>query len=158
LRLPQLAVEPRQRSAVAYFVSGAPVIPPIAAIDGTVGRFEGHRGDYRGAVQYQWIPQLMTYAQVATGFKGGGVNPRPFAPSQAFSHGPETMIGWRPSAMLATSPAYERSCRRWMAPDRRGSQKRRGRGVAARNTLPSRRSGRSNWNCGPAPRGSECTW
>ena len=25
----------------------------------------------------------MTYASVATGFKGGGVNPRPFTPEQA---------------------------------------------------------------------------
>jgi iron complex outermembrane receptor protein len=76
------------------FVPGAPVIPPLAALNGTVGRFEGSRGDYRGAVQYQWVPQLMTYGQVATGFKGGGVNARPFAPSQAFSHEPETMVGY----------------------------------------------------------------
>jgi iron complex outermembrane receptor protein len=36
-----------------------------------------HRLDYRASVSYQWTPDLMTYAQYATGFKGPGVNPRP---------------------------------------------------------------------------------
>lgn len=36
-----------------------------------------NRLDYRAALQYQWTPQVMTYASVATGFKGPGVNPRP---------------------------------------------------------------------------------
>lgn len=35
------------------------------------------RLDYRAAVQYQWTPDIMTYATYATGFKGPGVNPRP---------------------------------------------------------------------------------
>ncbi|KAK0349352.1 hypothetical protein LTR94_033490, partial [Friedmanniomyces endolithicus] len=33
----------------------------------------------------------MTYAQLSTGFKGGGINPRPSAPDQVQSFGPEKL-------------------------------------------------------------------
>ena len=33
----------------------------------------------------------MTYAEWSTGFRGGGVNPRPFIPQQEVSFGPETL-------------------------------------------------------------------
>jgi iron complex outermembrane receptor protein len=33
----------------------------------------------------------MTYAQFSTGFRGGGINPRPFFPQQALPHNPETL-------------------------------------------------------------------
>jgi iron complex outermembrane receptor protein len=36
----------------------------------------------------------MTYAQYSTGFKGGGINPRPFFVTQALPHGPETLEAW----------------------------------------------------------------
>lgn len=74
--------------------ASAPLSPTLAELDGTVGEFVGHRFDYRAAVQYQWLPELMTYAQVATGFKGGGVNPRPFFADQALSHDPETLTAY----------------------------------------------------------------
>ena len=35
------------------------------------------RVDPRIAFNYQWTPEFMTYFSVATGFKGGGINPRP---------------------------------------------------------------------------------
>jgi iron complex outermembrane recepter protein len=35
------------------------------------------RWDPKVALQYQWTPNFMTYAQYATGFKGGGTNPSP---------------------------------------------------------------------------------
>jgi iron complex outermembrane recepter protein len=76
------------------FVQGAVINPGIAGLDGTVGKFSGDRVDYRGALQYQWLPSLMTYAQVASGFKGGGVNPRPLVPDQALPHKPETLIAY----------------------------------------------------------------
>jgi iron complex outermembrane receptor protein len=50
--------------------------------------------DWRGVLQYRWSDQLMTYAQVSTGFKGGGVNPRPFFPSQALAFGPEKLVAY----------------------------------------------------------------
>jgi iron complex outermembrane recepter protein len=43
------------------------------------------------AIQYQWAPNFMTYAQFATGYKGGGVNPRPIFPQDLQPFGPETL-------------------------------------------------------------------
>jgi iron complex outermembrane receptor protein len=40
--------------------------------------FKGSRWDWRIAANYQFTPDVMVYASVATGYKGGGVNPRPF--------------------------------------------------------------------------------
>src|SRR5690606_35822691 len=40
--------------------------------------FEGERTDWRVAIDYRFSPEFMAYAQVSTGYKGGGVNPRPF--------------------------------------------------------------------------------
>ncbi|HTY93829.1 MAG TPA: TonB-dependent receptor, partial [Steroidobacteraceae bacterium] len=39
----------------------------------------------------QWTPELMTYAEYSTGFKGGGVTPRPYYPQQVIGFGPETL-------------------------------------------------------------------
>ncbi len=40
--------------------------------------FEGKRWDWRAVADYRFSEELMMYASVATGYKGGGVNPRPF--------------------------------------------------------------------------------
>ncbi|PQA87597.1 TonB-dependent receptor [Hyphococcus luteus] len=75
----------------------------LAGINDLVGEFKGDRVDYRAVVQYRWIDGLMTYAQFSTGFKGGGINPRPFFPAQALPHDPETLnayeIGFKSSFM-----------------------------------------------------------
>lgn len=50
---------------------------------------------YRGGLQYQWTPDIMTYANVSSGFRGGGFNPysatqnptvRAFDPEKAISY------------------------------------------------------------------------
>ncbi|MGH8260352.1 MAG: TonB-dependent receptor domain-containing protein, partial [Steroidobacteraceae bacterium] len=64
---------------------------PADPLNGTIGRFDGSHMDYRAGINYQWTPALMTYAQFSTGFKGGGVSPRPYFPQQAVGFGPETM-------------------------------------------------------------------
>ncbi|MDB5661980.1 MAG: hypothetical protein JWN59_318 [Sphingomonas bacterium] len=64
---------------------------PNSTVDGRVGNYDKKRVDYRANAQYQWSPGLMTYAQFSTGFKGGGINPRPFFPSQVQPFGPETI-------------------------------------------------------------------
>jgi len=61
------------------------------AIDNTTGTYAGNKTDYRGGLEYQWTPQVMTYAQYSTGFKGGGVNPRPFVAEQEVPFKPETV-------------------------------------------------------------------
>lgn len=78
------------RFAVPGSTSG--VAPPaVAGLNGVVGTFEGKRWDYRAVAQYNWTDDVMTYAQFSTGFKGGGINPRPFFPQQALPHGSETL-------------------------------------------------------------------
>ncbi len=40
--------------------------------------FKGDRFDWRIAADYRFSDEFLAYASVTTGFKGGGVNPRPF--------------------------------------------------------------------------------
>lgn len=50
--------------------------------------------DYRIGPEYQFTPTFMAYAQVSTGFRGGGFNPRPASPAQAISYGPERLTSY----------------------------------------------------------------
>jgi len=67
------------------------VDPRLAPINGLDGDYSGTRDDFRAVIQYQWTDNIMTYAQYATGFKSGGINPRPFFPEQVLPHNPETL-------------------------------------------------------------------
>ena len=71
--------------------NGGPLTGSTALINGQVGNYDGNRVDYRANVQYAITPDIMAYGQYATGFKGGGINPRPFFPTQVRSFGPETL-------------------------------------------------------------------
>jgi iron complex outermembrane receptor protein len=62
-----------------------------ALLDGQTGRYRGDHWDYRIGAQYRFNPALMAYVQYSTGFKGGGVNPRPFSVQQVQPFGPETL-------------------------------------------------------------------
>jgi iron complex outermembrane receptor protein len=66
--------------------------PP--GFSGSVGRFSGTRTDYRVNLDYRWNEELMTYVSVSTGFKGGGINPRPFIATQVQPFGPETLTAY----------------------------------------------------------------
>src|SRR5690606_8110274 len=73
---------------------GTPGNPPnclISSLNGTVGVFEDDRVDVRAALSYYLNDSAMVYASYATGYKGGGVNPRPFYNVQAVSFAPEEM-------------------------------------------------------------------
>ena len=50
----------------------------LTGIYGLEGEFEGSRWDWRIVTDYRVSDQFLAYASVATGYKGGGVNPRPF--------------------------------------------------------------------------------
>jgi iron complex outermembrane recepter protein len=63
----------------------------LAGLYGITGSFKGDRTDYRLSADYRFSPDFMTYAAVSTGFKGGGVNPRPFVADQRLSFNPETL-------------------------------------------------------------------
>jgi len=68
--------------------------PNGTALSGSVARYSGHRFDYRVALDYRFSPSLLAYASIATGFKGGGTNPRPFNAAQVISFNPETLTNF----------------------------------------------------------------
>jgi len=72
--------------------------PQVAPLDGLVGHYSGDHVDYRAAVQYQWADNIMTYVQTATGFKGGGVNPRPYFYTQVQPFGQEKLSSYEVGA------------------------------------------------------------
>jgi iron complex outermembrane receptor protein len=76
-----------------YNVDGAtpfqPLSNPANPLNGRVGNFNGSHTDYRFNIDYRWTDAVMTYVQFATGFKGGGVSPRPYFPEQILGFGPE---------------------------------------------------------------------
>ena len=56
--------------------------------------YSGDRVDYRLGVDYRFSDQVMAYAQYSTGYKGGGVNAKPFTAGQAVPFGPESIGTW----------------------------------------------------------------
>lgn len=66
-------------------------LPLIGAVDGVSSLFKGNRLDYRANLSYNVAPDVLIYAQYATGFKGGGTNPRPFYVNQVAPFGEETV-------------------------------------------------------------------
>jgi len=77
---------------------GGPAPEEVVALNGEVGRYSGDHIDYRLALQYQWTDNVMTYIQTATGFKGGGVNPRPFIAGQVQPFGQEKLTSYEVGA------------------------------------------------------------
>jgi iron complex outermembrane receptor protein len=63
--------------------------------------YRGDRTDYRFNLDYRWTRDFMTYVQIATGYKGGGVNPEPYYASQALPYNPETLINYEVGAKSA---------------------------------------------------------
>lgn len=66
----------------------------LGSLNNVTGAYSGNRVDYRLNAQYQFTDTIMGYAQFATGFKGGGVSPRPFAAAQVITFAPETLKNW----------------------------------------------------------------
>lgn len=89
----------------AFTPEGVPIGPPGAvpsSLDSSPncilfglfnvpGEFRGNRFDWRVVADYRFSDELLAYASVSTGFKGGGVNPRPFVADQAQAFDPETL-------------------------------------------------------------------
>ena len=56
--------------------------------------FKGDRFDWRIAADYRFSDAVMAYAQVATGYRSGGMNPRPFNIGQIKSFQPEVLTSY----------------------------------------------------------------
>ena len=82
--------EEKQNTYLRNRPSGTPHIL-LGSLNNVVGRYSKDRVDYRLNAQYQFSDNVMGYVQFATGFKGGGVSPRPFAAAQVIDFGPETL-------------------------------------------------------------------
>jgi len=52
------------------------------------------RVDPKVALQYQWTPDLMTYVQFSTGYKSGGINPKPVLESDIVAFKPERLTAY----------------------------------------------------------------
>lgn len=79
---------------VRYFANGyVPGIidSAIVVTNGASGVFKGERLDYRATAGYEITRDINVYAEFATGFKGGGVNPRPYYVLQVRPFQPETV-------------------------------------------------------------------
>lgn len=66
----------------------------VSALTGQTASYKADRIDWRVAVDYRFAPEVLVYASVATGFKGGGSNPRPFNADQLISFAPETLTAY----------------------------------------------------------------
>jgi iron complex outermembrane receptor protein len=68
--------------------------PAVGSLHGESGTYKGSQTDWRLGVDYQLSDSSMVYAQVSTGFKGGGVNPRPYLPTQVRPFNPEEVTAY----------------------------------------------------------------
>ena len=83
----------RRRNTDGSLPSGIPFTTNfiVAGLDGLSGTYKGDHVDYRAGVNYRFDPALMVYAQISTGFKGGGVNPTPYVADQIRAFGSEKL-------------------------------------------------------------------
>lgn len=76
------------------FLFGQTGLTAIPALNGLKKTFSSSRADYRVGVDYRWNESVMTYAQVSSGYKGGGINPRPIDGTQLIIFKPETLTAY----------------------------------------------------------------
>jgi iron complex outermembrane receptor protein len=87
---------------------GGSLVLGLDSLNTTVGKYDGSNFDYRVNLDYRWNEQLMTYASVSTGFKGGGSNARPFGPLQVVPFNKETLTAYE---LGAKSDFFDRRLR-----------------------------------------------
>jgi iron complex outermembrane recepter protein len=66
----------------------------VKSLTGSTGRYKGSQLDYRVSLDYRFSPQVLAYGTISTGFKGGGVGPRPFTADQARPFNPEKLTAF----------------------------------------------------------------
>ncbi|MBN1834120.1 MAG: TonB-dependent receptor [Deltaproteobacteria bacterium] len=79
----------------AHWQAGNPLNAGVYGVDGLAyPPFSSSRWDYRAALDYDFTDNVMGYVQIATGYKAGGANARPFFPSQIHATKPEELINY----------------------------------------------------------------
>jgi iron complex outermembrane recepter protein len=66
----------------------------VSSLTGRTASFRGSRWDYRFSVDYRISPEVLVYATTGTGYKAGGVGPRPFNAAQARGFNPEEVTSY----------------------------------------------------------------
>jgi len=64
---------------------------PATRLTGWSDTYKATVVDYRAVISYKITPDVMTYAQFATGHKGGGISPRPYSSAQIRPFGAEKL-------------------------------------------------------------------
>jgi iron complex outermembrane receptor protein len=80
--------------AGAFFFSGNPANSGVFGLDGISIGYSSNHFDYRGALSYDITDNIMVYGQIATGYKAGGNNARPFYPTQLHATEPEELTNY----------------------------------------------------------------
>jgi len=63
----------------------------VSGLNGASSYYSATRWDWRATLDYHLTDAMMLYGQYSTGFKGGGVDPRPFYLAQAIEFQPESL-------------------------------------------------------------------
>jgi iron complex outermembrane recepter protein len=71
-----------------------PTTATVVALSGNTANYSASKLDYRVAIDYRVSPGFLAYVSVATGFKGGGSNPRPFNANQLIAFNPEKVTAF----------------------------------------------------------------
>ncbi len=66
----------------------------VTSLTGRTASFRGSRWDYRLSLDYRFSPEVLVYATTGTGYKAGGVGPRPFNAAQARPFGEEEVTSY----------------------------------------------------------------
>jgi iron complex outermembrane receptor protein len=83
-------------TTVLFWEAGDPANPNpsncgVFGLDGLSSHFSSNHTDYRAVLSDNLNDNVMVYGQLSTGYKAGGVNARPFFPSQLHAFKPETL-------------------------------------------------------------------
>jgi iron complex outermembrane recepter protein len=86
------------RNLIAEVGSGVPfslsTTDIVTALSGRKAPYSGNRFDYRVSVDYRFSPEVLAYVTTSTGYKGGGIGPRPFNAAQAIAFNPEKLTAY----------------------------------------------------------------
>jgi iron complex outermembrane receptor protein len=77
-----------------FWEAGNPANCGVYGLDGSSIAYSSDRFDWRAALDYDLTKDIMVYGQIATGYKAGGNNARPFFPSQLHATEPEELINY----------------------------------------------------------------
>ena len=82
---------PQPCTTLWFWEAGNPANCGVAGLDGLQSSFSSNHTDYRVVLSDNLTDNMMIYGQLSTGYKAGGVNARPFFPSQMHGFKPETL-------------------------------------------------------------------